>query len=210
MAMPRHSFARGLSVLIGLLLACVTAALVAGMDPDWVCLSPPCATLDGVAALMGAEAKRWLLAAVTGMLALGFTYKGLRSQALASITGPITPAFSPTPAQLAICKRYQSDVVAYAEHDMIAIAMSTLGEQPIYGSRTRKLQDRVTWFFHCGEFSGDEDFYKPVHLRHAVLLLPEIKNYLCLAPGFRLIIDAKGHEEVRRDSEPQAEAELKV
>ncbi|ARU04299.1 hypothetical protein CCO03_06055 [Comamonas serinivorans] len=68
---------RALCVVIGLVLACVTAALLAGIDPAVVC-QPDCTTLDGLKALIGADATRWLLAALCAGLALGFTLKGLR------------------------------------------------------------------------------------------------------------------------------------
>jgi hypothetical protein len=197
-AAQQHLLQRSLGVLIGLVLACVATALAAGVDPDVIC-QRSCATLDGLNALIGADAVRWLMCACFAALALGFTLKGLRSPAPAAAQP--TTGFTPTPAQRAMCEQHQSPVLPYANHDMVAMATQTLGEQPIHGMRTRNAQDRVTWFFHCGEFSGDKDSYKPVHIRHALLLLPEIERYLCLAPGFRFTLDAEGHEDVWREGE---------
>ena len=73
----QHLLQRSVSVVIGLVMACVAAALFAGMDPAVIC-QKNCATLDGMNALDGADAVRWLMGAFFAALALAFTLKGLR------------------------------------------------------------------------------------------------------------------------------------
>lgn len=54
--------------------------------------------------------------------------------------------------QEAICTRYALSAVE--PEDMVAVAMSTLGRMPVYGTRIALSEgDNIGWFFHCGEFS---------------------------------------------------------
>lgn len=80
---------------------------------------------------------------------------------------------------------------------MVAVAMSTLGQMPIYGTRIALPQDgTISWFIHCGEYSDAADFYQPVHTAHLTELLPQVVNYLHLPPGAKFIIDDQGYEDV--------------
>ncbi|MGY5778169.1 immunity protein Imm33 domain-containing protein [Rhizobium sp. LEGMi135b] len=83
--------------------------------------------------------------------------------------------------------------------DMVAVALSTLGRMPIYGARQALPEGgNISWFFHCGEYSGAEDFYQPVHTAHLSELLPAVVKYLRLPVGTRFIIDDQGYEDVWR------------
>ena len=106
----------------------------------------------------------------------------------------------PTPVQIGICEKYQSKIIPYSENEMVAVALESIGKQPIYGTRIQKKNDNnVTWFFHCGEYSDDEGFYKPIHVIHLRDFIPKVENYLCLDYGFKIIVDANGYEDVWRD-----------
>jgi len=108
--------------------------------------------------------------------------------------------FTPTSAQLNICSKYQSKIIPYADDERVAIALSCLGKQPIVGARIYPRPDEpISWFFYCGEYSDAVDFYQPIHLCHAIQLMPEIKDYLCLDYGYKIIIDKSGYEDVWRE-----------
>ncbi|WP_247684618.1 immunity protein Imm33 domain-containing protein [Pseudoalteromonas luteoviolacea] len=49
------------------------------------------------------------------------------------------------------------------------------------------------------EWSNAPDFFKPLHVGHIAEYLPQIKPYLALPPGYRLLI-ADGYEDVWQDS----------
>jgi hypothetical protein len=81
--------------------------------------------------------------------------------------------------------------------EMVAIAISTLGAMPIYGTRISLPETRnISWFFHCGGHSGTIDFYKPVHTEHLSDVLPSVMKYLRLPHGSKFIIDDNGFEDV--------------
>lgn len=75
--MKQHQLQNMVCVLVGLVLACLAAALFGGLDPMRMC-PQGCATLNGLSAVMGPSAVRLLLAALCAALALGFTVRGLR------------------------------------------------------------------------------------------------------------------------------------
>ncbi|WP_241011464.1 hypothetical protein [Burkholderia sp. Ac-20392] len=100
--------------------------------------------------------------------------------------------------QEAICARYNLPVVE--PEDMVAVAMSTLGNAPVYGTRiTLSEGQNVSWFFHCGEYSDADDFYQPLHATHLSAFLPLVLPYLMLPAGARFIIDDTGYEDIWMD-----------
>ncbi len=99
--------------------------------------------------------------------------------------------------QKQICEKYQSGYRAINESEMVAIALQTLGQQPIYATRIIPEQDEnITWFIHCGEYSDADDFYQPMHASHLDQLLPQVLPYLALDYGFNFIIDDDGYEDI--------------
>lgn len=99
-----------------------------------------------------------------------------------------------------ICKKYNSDFTPLNEDAKIAVALSTVGSQPIYGSRIDD-DDEVEWYIYCGEFEERDDFYEPISLNHLKEILPQVEQYLALDRGFNFIIDNKGYEDVWHESE---------
>ncbi|MCW5119997.1 hypothetical protein B7L17_019875 [Burkholderia cenocepacia] len=97
--------------------------------------------------------------------------------------------------QEALCARH--GLQAVEPEEMVAVAMSTLGRMPIYGTRIALSEgDNVSWFFHCGEYSNADDFYQPLHAAHLSTYLPSVLPYLRLPPGARFIIDDAGYEDI--------------
>lgn len=103
--------------------------------------------------------------------------------------------FYPSRSQINICEKYGLAVLA--PEGMVAVALQTLGQSPIYGARVELPEGgTVSWFIHCGEYSTADDFYKPVHAHHLDEMLPQVVNYLCLPTGAKFIIDTDGYEDV--------------
>lgn len=100
--------------------------------------------------------------------------------------------------QETVCARY--GLRAAEPEDMVAVAMSTLGKAPVYGTRVTLSEGRnVSWFFHCGEYSDADDFYQPLHVAHLSTFLPLVLPYLMLPAGARFIIDDTGYEDIWMD-----------
>lgn len=103
--------------------------------------------------------------------------------------------FRPNQLQINICEKYGMAVLA--PEVMVAVALQTLGQSPIYGSRVELPEGgTVSWFIHCGEYSETDDFYKPLHAHHLDEILPQVVNYLCLPTGAKFIIDTGEYEDV--------------
>jgi len=101
--------------------------------------------------------------------------------------------------QKVICAKYGSDFRPLSDNDMIAIAMDTIGKQPISGRRELRVTDNldeITWFIYCGEYNSNDDFFQPLHVSHLKSLLPMVLPYLALMEGFGFVIDNEGYEDV--------------
>ncbi len=97
--------------------------------------------------------------------------------------------------QLSVCQRLGLDIAP--PEAMVAVALSSLGKMPVYGSRIPLTDGHtISWFFHCGEYSSDPDFYSPIHTSHLDGLLPSVIKYLSLPYRTRFIIDDSGYEDV--------------
>ena len=102
-------------------------------------------------------------------------------------------------AQQKICTQYGSAFAPLRPGDKVAIALDSIGLQPIAGRREVKLShdpNEITWFIYCGEYRDDDDFFSPVHVSHLAEMLPEVLPYLALSEGFGFIIDHDGYEDV--------------
>lgn len=56
--------------------------------------------------------------------------------------------------------------------------------------------DEITWFIYCGEYSSDDDFFRPLHISHLESLLPMVLPYIALMEGFGFVIDNEGYEDM--------------
>lgn len=99
--------------------------------------------------------------------------------------------------QKRICAKSNSRFVLPLEDEMVAVALESLGKTPITGIRNiLEGGENISWFFYCGEFSEDDNFFKPIHVGHLTEYLPEVIPYLALEEGFRFIIDNSGYEDI--------------
>lgn len=103
--------------------------------------------------------------------------------------------------QKEVCRKFNSKFSPLDPDTMIALAVDTIGEQPIYASRIKPAESAnpIAWFIYCGEYSDDPDFYQAVHIKHLKELLPVVEKYLALETGFNFIIDDRGYEDVWKE-----------
>lgn len=72
-------------------------------------------------------------------------------------------------------------------------------ENPINGLRHSQQEGTTGWFIWSGEYSDNNDFFKPICAEHLLQIRPEIIKYLGLEIGFRFLVDNKGYEDVWKD-----------
>ena len=100
--------------------------------------------------------------------------------------------------QRRICDKY--GLPAQAPADMVALAIGSLDQSPIYGTRIDLPENgTISWFIHCGAHSEASDFYQPLHAAHLAELLPQVLAYLALPSGSKFILDRAGYEDVWRE-----------
>ncbi len=93
------------------------------------------------------------------------------------------------------CKKYNSDFTPIDEKLFIGIS-SNLELEPLNGLRHPKHGKMDGWYIWSGEWSDEDDFFKPLCLEHLIELKPEITKYLGLDIGFRFLTDKNGYEDV--------------
>lgn len=97
--------------------------------------------------------------------------------------------------QQRICDKYQ--LPAQAPDAMVAVAIGSLAQSPIYGTRIVLPENgTISWFIHCGEHSDAPDFYQALHATHLQDMLPQVLDYLALPSGAKFILDREGYEDV--------------
>lgn len=69
---------------------------------------------------------------------------------------------------------------------------------PIHGLRHPPADGTSGWFVWSGEFSDDDDFFRPWHQAHFDERWPKLAHLLELPPGSRFLV-APGFEDVWRD-----------
>jgi hypothetical protein len=97
--------------------------------------------------------------------------------------------------QKEICEKYKSKWKPISKNLKIGIS-ENLNLEIIYGLRHKTEDGKACWFIHSGEYTGEENFYKPICAEHLLQRKPKLIDYLGLDEGFRFIIDEKGHEDV--------------
>lgn len=100
--------------------------------------------------------------------------------------------------QTEICQKYGVDFFPSPDHFRVGIAKNVRsGLQPINGLR-RPVENSVCgWYIWAGEeWSDADDFFEPLCVRHLSDWCPQVIKYLALPPGYRFLIDDKGHEDV--------------
>ncbi|TDY35682.1 hypothetical protein [Janthinobacterium sp. 75] len=97
--------------------------------------------------------------------------------------------------QRRICDKF--GLPAQAPEPMVALAIGSLAQSPIYGTRIVLPENgTISWFIHCGEHDTASGFYQPLHVEHLHEMLPQVLDYLALPSGAKFIIDREGYEDV--------------
>jgi len=100
-----------------------------------------------------------------------------------------------------VCKRYGAGFTPPEDIHKIGVSESALrGELPLHGLRHRPESGTTGWFIWAGDWSGDPDFFKPLHLSHLTEDSPAVLPFLALPPGWRFMV-APGHEDVWFDGD---------
>lgn len=93
--------------------------------------------------------------------------------------------------QQAICQKYGSEFISCSKKALSGISANiTSGKMPLNGLRHPMTESSTGWYIWAGdEMSQESDFFQPQHINHIISVVPEIEKYLCLAPGWRFLID---------------------
>lgn len=100
-----------------------------------------------------------------------------------------------------ICERAQAQPQPPLPGSKVGLAMSSLVHQPIHGLRVATTATTNGWYIWGGEFSGDADFFSPLHIEHLAKYVPSAVDYMDLPPGYRFLIDANNYEDVWFDAD---------
>jgi hypothetical protein len=96
--------------------------------------------------------------------------------------------------QRGICKTYEAVFTPVDPHQIVGLSDEFL-LVPYHGLRYH-VMNMSGWHLWSGEYSEDDQFFKPHHIWHLMYYKPEVVKYLALEPGFRFLIDDKGYEDV--------------
>jgi len=87
-----------------------------------------------------------------------------------------------SPEQVSICARFGSPVVRINADAKMGVALDSLARPPLNALRYPTQNGTSGWYIWGGEFSGDADFFQPLHAAHISNLTPALIPYLALAP----------------------------
>jgi len=71
-----------------------------------------------------------------------------------------------------------------------------LDKDPINGLRHPSEKGTTGWFIWTGEYSEEDDFFKPICAEHLLQKRPDIIKYLGLDIGYRFLADRNGYEDI--------------
>lgn len=97
--------------------------------------------------------------------------------------------------QKQICEKYNSKWNPFSKKLFVGVS-ENYNLEPINGLRHSSEKGNSGWYIWFGEYSEDNDFFKPICAEHLLEIYPKIIDYLGLEPGFRFLIDKKGYEDV--------------
>ena len=103
--------------------------------------------------------------------------------------------------QKEVCVKHDSECYGIDFSLKVGVAINTLEQVPIHALRHQEEGDTTGWYIWGGEYSDVDNFYQPLCAEHLQKYCPKIVKYLALGPGYRLIIDNEGYEDVWFDPE---------
>lgn len=104
--------------------------------------------------------------------------------------------------QKAVCLRYDAPYFRCDANLKVGISKSVKeGLRPLNGLRVQPQAGTCGWYIWAGEeFSGDPDFFVPLHVSHLSEWAPLVIPYLGLPPGWRFLVTEE-YEDVWEDPE---------
>jgi hypothetical protein len=95
--------------------------------------------------------------------------------------------------QREICSNYGLEFQRSDLSLKVGVSLSVKdNQQPIHALRHPKDEHTTGWYIWAGEYSEDEDFFKPLHTVHLDEWCPIIMPYLGLPAGTRVLIAEDG------------------
>ena len=101
-----------------------------------------------------------------------------------------------------VCDKYSVDYHPLTFNSIVAVAIETFNvhDNAVNGLRQSLNEgENVDWFIWMGEYSNDDDFFKPIHVQHLLEICPEAIKFLGLPAGWRFLFDGNGYEDVWYD-----------
>ncbi len=86
-------------------------------------------------------------------------------------------------------RQHSAVYLASPPDSKLGFALATKGLTPLNGLRHPAQGDTNGWYLWCGEeYSGESDFFQPLHARHVYEDYPQIVKLLGLPPGYRFLL----------------------
>lgn len=121
------------------------------------------------------------------------TYMSKNSSALAELIAE----------QKLLCEEFASRYIEVSGDDVVAVAVSSLKQDPIVGLRNQPEGDEnISWFIYGGELTEGKDAFETMTVRELQDLAPQLLPYLALDVGFRFMIDGDDYEDVWKEGDP--------
>ncbi|PHS12134.1 MAG: hypothetical protein COA86_18750 [Kangiella sp.] len=106
-----------------------------------------------------------------------------------------------TKEQILLCEKYSTEYYGIDFDQKVGIALQTLESEPLHALRHVDEKGTSGWFIWGGEFKDDSEFFQSLCGVHLHKYCPHILKYLALKPGYRIMIDRKGFEDIWFDNE---------
>ncbi len=103
--------------------------------------------------------------------------------------------------QKLLCEKYSSEYYGIDLEGKVGIALQTIKTEPLHAVRYLDEKGTTGWYIWGGEFNDEPEFFQPLCVVHLHKYCPHILKYLALKPGYRIMIDRKGFEDVWFDNE---------
>jgi hypothetical protein len=96
-----------------------------------------------------------------------------------------------------VCREYGVEPLPPRPGSKVGIALETLHLVPVHGVRLEPTDTTNGWYIFAGdEWSGADDFYKPLCVEHLPEFCPAALPFLALPPGWRFMTDGEGFVDV--------------
>lgn len=103
--------------------------------------------------------------------------------------------------QKKLCDKFQVDWTDTDQNLFLGLADNVATTQnPINGLRHPPEGTTCGWYIWTGqEIPDEDDFFKPICVKHLISIKPEIIKFLGLPPGYRFLTDDKGYVDIWED-----------